>query len=241
MMIAHDRPTLEEANANAPVPPTEREIGELAQIAVSSDLAEALAFIANIRSDGTSLDVILLRLIAPAARRLGDDWLSDLRTFTEVTVGLGTLHEVVHALGPSLAEGIGKGIASRGSVVLVAAPSEQHTLGVYMLGEFFRRAGWAVQVDPTMSQDELVALVQAERVELVGITVSNTLLLQPLARFVAAVRLASKNPQTAFMVGGCLEAARDAKEIGAQFFSDPRDAVLWLERHVRHARAARQS
>ena len=72
----------------------------------------------------------MLDLIAPAARMLGDGWVDDTRTFTDVTFGLGILQQVVHTFGPTLAPQDG----NRGSVVLVAAPSEQHTLGVHVLG-----------------------------------------------------------------------------------------------------------
>ena len=40
---------------------------------------------------GLSLEVVMLDLVAPAARLLGEQWKEDLRGFTEVSAGLGML------------------------------------------------------------------------------------------------------------------------------------------------------
>ncbi len=215
--------------AGARLPPTEAEVVEFSVLAIAQDVPRALAFIEQMSSDGLSLEVILLHLIAPAARQLGKDWEEDVRPFTEVTIGLSTLQQVVHILGPTFAPDL----AQRGFVVLVSPHNEQHTLGIYLLGEFLRRAGWGVQVAPSMSEAELVDLVEGERVDMVGISVSNSELLVPLTRYVGAVRKASMNPDMAILLGGSLLLSEHAEQIGGTFCSDPRDAVRWLEDHVR--------
>jgi methyl coenzyme M reductase subunit C len=90
-----------------------------------------------------------------------------------------------------------------------------------------------------MSKADLMSLVGSTRVEMVGISVSNSHLLDPLCRFVAAIKQASLNPELVIMVGGSLALAGHAAEIGAAFCNDPRDAVLWLERHARLGSASR--
>jgi len=214
---------------DARLPPTEEEVAEFAQISVEQELGRALDFVASMAREGLSLETVLLQLVAPAARFLGDQWLSDDRTFTDVTVGLATIHQVVNVLGPSFASGV----PDRGFVVLVAAPSEQHTLGIYLLAEFLRRAGWGVQVEPSMPEVELIDLVRGEHVEMVGISVSNADLVAPLARLVTRVKLASRNPALAVMVGGSLDLEETAQQIGTTFCNDPRDAVRWLDQHTR--------
>jgi len=215
--------------ADARLPPTEAEVVEFAQLAVAEDLASTLSFVEKVCADGLSLEVVLLELIAPAARVLGEQWLDDRRSFTEVTVGLGTLQQLVHVLGPSFAPGV----QHRGFIVLLAPQAEQHTLGIYLLGEFLRRAGWGVQVAPSMSDSDLLELVRSEHVEMVGISVSNTELLPHVGKLIAAVKKASHNPEVAVLLGGPVEGlAEYAPKNGAAFCSDPRDAVRWLEQHV---------
>jgi methanogenic corrinoid protein MtbC1 len=218
-------------------PPTVEEVASFAAIAVREDDVAALAFVEVLASQGVSLEAVLLHLVAPAARLLGDQWLDDVRSFTEVTIGLGTLQRVVHVLGPSFAPDT----ANRGLVVLIAAPSEQHTLGIYMLGEFLRRAGWGVLVEPNMSEDELVSMVGSQRVELVGISMSSSHGTKALKRLVTLVRRASVNPDLTIMMGGSHELRDAAEQLGALYCSDPREAVCWLEQHVLTRRQNRPS
>jgi methanogenic corrinoid protein MtbC1 len=218
-------------------PPTAEEVSAFAAIAVREDDTAALAFVEVLASQGVSLEAVLLHLVAPAARLLGDEWLDDLRSFTEVTIGLGTLQRIVHVLGPSFAPDT----AERGLVVLIAAPCEQHTLGIYMLGEFLRRARWGVLVEPNMSEDELVSMVGSQRVEMLGISMSSSQEMKALGRLVASVQRASINPDLAIMMGGCSELRDAAEQLGALYCSDPREAVRWLEQHVLARRQNRHS
>ena len=238
LVLAHRaEPYGADACESARPPPTEQEVAQFADLAVDEDLPLALAFVQAIASEGISLETVLLHLVAPAARLLGEQWQLDTRTFTEVTIGLGTLQQVVHILGPSYAPGI----AHRGVVLLVAAPREQHTLGIYVLGEIFRRAGWGVQVAPNMTEDELVCVVQSEPVVMVGFSVSNQDLLAPLARLVDAVKKASFNRDIAVMMGGSLDLEAVADQIGAMFCSDPLDAVRRLEHHTSFIESRKRS
>jgi len=230
LAFAHCRDSLSPAlcAASRP-PPTPEELFEFARIATCHDLSGALTFVESLCRQGLSLEVILLELIAATAHLLGEQWKSDLRSFTEVCAGLGTLQQVVHILGPSFAPAL----PHRGLVVLVSAPGEQHTLGLYLVGEFLRRAGWGVQVSPSVSAAELISLVASERVEMLGISVSNDHLLEPLAKLISAVREASCNPNLTVMLGGPLDLSAYARHTGAVLStSDPRDAVRWLEHHA---------
>jgi methanogenic corrinoid protein MtbC1 len=238
LVLAHRAELVREASCpDSRPPPTVQEVAAFAVIAVQDDLPAALAFIEVLASQGIALEAVLLHLVAPAARLLGEQWLDDLRSFTEVTIGLGVLQRVVHVLGPSFAPEVGH----RGVVVLVAAPNEQHTLGIYLLGEFLRRDGWGVQVQPNMAPDELITLVESQPLEMVGISVSNSHLLAPVSDLIASIKRAPLNADMAVMVGGSCQLRDDAERMGAMFCSDPRDAVRWLDQHVRnrqqHARS----
>jgi methanogenic corrinoid protein MtbC1 len=207
-------------------PPSEAEIFEFAQLAVSHDLPAALAFVTALCRQGLSLEVVLLDLVAAAARLLGEHWKADLRTFTEVTAGLGTLQQVVHIFGPSFAPSL----PNRGLVVLVPAPGEQHTLGLFLVGEFLRRAGWAIHIDPAMSECDVVNLLRSTRAVMLGISVSTPAMLDSVARLVAAARKASLNPDIAIVLGGSADLSALAAQTGATLCTNnPREAVSILE------------
>jgi methanogenic corrinoid protein MtbC1 len=232
LVLAHfDDPVAAEACPDTRLPPDVEEVAAFSRIAAAQDLPRALSFIEVMVRQGVSIGTILLHLVAPAARKLGDDWLDDLRSFAEVSLGLGTLQEVVHILGPSFAPGLG----DRGSVLLVAAPREQHTLGIHVLGEFIRRAGWSVEVDPAIPREALLRRVASEPFEMVGISVSNEQLLEPLIDLVRDVKKRSLNPDVAVMIGGSLDLAEHADAVGAIFCNDPGDAVRRLAARAKGA------
>lgn len=210
-------------------PPTDGEVAELAQVACRQDLPGALAFVETIVRQGVSLEVALLHLVAPAARLLGEEWEADETSWGEVTIGLGTLQQVVHIFGPRFSPEA----PDRGLVVLVTVSHEQHTLGLYMLAEFLRRASWEVQVDPNIAEAELIELVEFTHVEMVGISLSNTDVVPSLGKLVAAIKRASRNPHIAVALGGSLDLSAEAKQIGALSFCDPRDVVHWLEQSAK--------
>jgi methanogenic corrinoid protein MtbC1 len=235
LVLAHcPEPMTPAVCSSSRLPPTPAEVEEFASLAASQELPAALDFIEAICRQGLSLEATLLDLIAPAARLLGEQWKDDVRSFTEVTAALGVLQQVVHVLGPTFAPTL----PHRGFVVLVAAPSEQHTLGLYLLGEFLRREGWGVQVAPAMSEADLIDLVASERVAAVGFSVSSPTLLKPLARTMAAVKKATCNPEMGLLLGGPLDLAAFSRQHGGVVCSsDPHDAVRWLEHHARKTKA----
>lgn len=228
LLVAHRDDPRVDACAATRAPPSEEEVAAFAALAVDGGLAAALAFVEARCREGLSLEQIFIALTAPAARLLGEQWLDDRRPFTEVTLGLLTLQQVVHVLGPSFAPTT----AHRGLIVLCAAPGEQHTLGMHLTGEFLRRAGWGVQVSPSLTEDELVDLVSNPTLVMLGFTVSNDKLLAPLAALIARLRPALRDRATPILVGGAIAleafAARAAVNVAG---ADPRDAVRYLEFH----------
>jgi methanogenic corrinoid protein MtbC1 len=228
LCFSHRSPAAEASCVESRTPPSEGEIFEFARIAACHDLTGALQFVEDLCRQGLSLESVLLGLVAPAARLLGDQWLADLRTFAEVTAALGTLQQIVHILGPSMAPAL----PNRGLVVLVAAPGEHHTLGLFLVSEFLRRAGWGVHIDPGASEAALIQLVKQENVQMLGITVSNDALAAPLARMIAAARRATRNRELQVVLGGAANLQSLVEQTGASAFAGSApDAVAWLEAH----------
>lgn len=177
------------------------EVEELARLVVSHDMSVAMSFIEARRGRGTSLESIYLNLLAPAARYLGQMWAEDWCDFTAVTLGLGRLHQIVRELSPAF-QNEAKHEDHGRQVLLAAAPDEQHTFGLSMVAEFFRRAGWAVQCVSSAGCDELVQLVRDEWFAIVGISVGCEVKLEGLAGQIYALRRASRNRAMGVMVGG---------------------------------------
>src|SRR5262249_52242760 len=151
------------------------------------DIAVASDFVEKICRNGASLEVIFLNLFSPAARYLGRLWEEDICDFTDVTIALCRLQQLLRELSTAF-EAEAEILPRLRSAVLVAAPGDQHTFGVFILQEFFRRAGWDVRGGSMSSADELLELVQTGPCDLIGLSVSNDVNVEDLASVIRAIR-----------------------------------------------------
>ncbi|MAT24485.1 MAG: hypothetical protein CMN29_05845 [Sandaracinus sp.] len=226
LLLAHREPLARDrCGKTRREPPRLDEIIHFARLAVAQDMGEALGVVEAMCRDGLSLPDLLLGLVAPTARRLGEDWLEDRCSFSDVTVGLGTLQRIVAVLGQKSETPVSRA----GMVVLAAAPGEQHVLSLHVLAEFARQAGWAVHVDPGMDEGELVDLVASEHVTAVGVTVSNRGLASGAQALLGQARRYSRNPNLRIALGGAADGLRElASEVGADYLSDAKEFVRYL-------------
>lgn len=181
--------------------PSGEEVAEFAGLVLAREAALADHFIAALRGRGMSAETLYLDLLAPTARHLGELWDADLRSFTEVTLGLLRLHQVLHDLSPAFQNPVEHQTPGL-RALLVPAPGEQHLFGLVMVTEFFRRAGWDVASGPVATSDELTGLVRRERFDVVGISVGCGTRCEALASTIRALRRASRNRTIGVMVGG---------------------------------------
>ena len=203
LMLAHrtGSPSQRGAEQFASVQPTAAEVVEVARLAVAHDVPVVLSYVEALRSRGMMLETVFLELLAPAARYLGEMWKEDLCNFTDVTLGLCRLHQALTELGSGSRTDIGAPDGER-RALLAPAPGEQHTFGVLMVSEFFRRAGWdTVHISGAMDGDVLQA-VRCDWFDVVGFSLSCESRAEPLAATIRSVRRASRNPALGVLVGG---------------------------------------
>jgi methanogenic corrinoid protein MtbC1 len=181
--------------------PGTEQVAEFSQIVLARDVADAFAYIESLRSRGTSLEAVYLDLLAPSARYLGDLWEEDLADFTAVTVGLWRLQQIVRDLGSSFVQESDQREQGR-RLLLAPGMGEQHSFGLFMVGEFFRRAGWDVWAQGASTSDELVEIVRREWFAVIGLSVACESHLEGLASVILRLRRASRNRSVGIMVGG---------------------------------------
>jgi methanogenic corrinoid protein MtbC1 len=180
---------------------TAQDIEGFARLVLSPDENLAQACIDAMRLKGIAIETIYLHLLAPVARHLGNLWEQDLCDFTEVTIGLGRLHQVLRELSPGFSHCAG--LASSGKrILLLPSPCEQHTFGLVMVSEFFRHAGWDVAGGPWEAGADPVTMVRHEWFDVVGFSLGSEVYLDELSDCILAVRRASRNPHVGIMVGG---------------------------------------
>ncbi len=181
--------------------PGSGQVSHLVSLVLGGGQAEPAAFVDAMRDGGTGVETLLLELLTPAARLLGAMWEDDTCTFSDVTLGMLRLGNVMRLLGRAFAGDLAPQAAAPGAL-LVQMPGEQHGFGLAMVVQFFRRAGWRVRAEPVVTSAELADLVRAQSFALVGISVSCSDRLESLAADIRAIRRHSRNRAVGIMVGG---------------------------------------
>ena len=177
--------------------PSEAEIARLCDALISSDRTAAAEMITDVRATGVSVETIYLSYLAVAARRLGEGWESDRLSFAEVTVGTSRIYAIMLGLRRSFRPVTPK---RHRLAAFASVPGEDHTLGVTMAADLFRKAGWEIDLKVGLSHDELIDQIGHAGYPVIGLSAGGEKSLAALIRLVLALRLSA--PQTYIMISG---------------------------------------
>jgi methanogenic corrinoid protein MtbC1 len=164
----------------------------------------ARIFIERLASSGAIPASLYLGIVTRAARRLGELWDEDRCDFSQVTISLGRLQQIVRALSPGFQAASVNQSAIADTVLLLPVPGEQHTLGLVILAEFFRREGWHISGGPLSCSHDPAGFVRDAWVDVVGFSIGSIRHLEKLASCIRMIRKASRNRDIGVMVGGPL-------------------------------------
>ncbi len=202
LMLAHRvSPEWSAAPARAGGQLTEGHVEDFAELVLLNDYALSTAYIEARLAEGVDLKRVFLDLMAPTARLLGDYWDKDYCDFTQVTIGLSMLQQLLRKYSPATTVD-GEANAQMRHALVMPAPGEQHTFGVSMVEEFMRSGGWNVEHQPAGTSDEIVQMVQNNWYSLVGLSLSHGTLYQNLSTCIGDIRRQSCNSSIGVMVGG---------------------------------------
>jgi len=196
--------------------PTQEEIARFAQLCIESDADAPDTFVQSLMAEGLGSETIFLHLLAPAARHLGYLWEEDICDFTQVTIGLVRMQQMTLRLGSEFQQK--RKLAMDGMRALFApVPGSQHTFGVLMVSEFFRREGWQVWMELGSSESVLLAAVEKDWFDVIGLSVGIEAHIESLTDTIRHIRLSSANRNAKILIGGPLLALSPDlyKEVGA--------------------------
>ncbi|HTY93434.1 MAG TPA: cobalamin B12-binding domain-containing protein [Steroidobacteraceae bacterium] len=210
-----------------------QEIEELARLLITHDVSFAAAYVAVLRQNGATTQEICLNLLPAAARRLGKLWEEDRCGFAEVTMGVSSLHQILHSLAEGDVPARDTGQEGR-NVLLSCMPGEQHTFGVLVVSQFLRRTGWDARILFPSDVAQLLQSVRKKSFTIIGLTVGRESRVGELKSLVKSLRRASVNRRAMVMVGGPIFAMNPelAQLVGADgTASDAREAAGWMQGH----------
>lgn len=175
-----------------------KEIADLLELVRHDTVEAGLRYVSALRMRGHPVERLFASLLAPVARQLGEMWTSDEVSFVEVTLAVSRIQRILFELCEPQTE------TAHGclSVLLTAAPGEQHTLGLHMAAEAFRQAGIQVVSLVPSALSEIETVVRANRYDLVGFSFGSESLIDALASAIEATRVASREPDVKIVVGG---------------------------------------
>lgn len=184
-----------------------RDIAAFARALMENRMTDATDIVADLCSQGVSMDRVYLNLFTPAARYLGELWEADLCTFSEVTLCLWRLQTLLYDLSSAFhgnAKNTKPEPASERRILMATLPGQQHTFGLSMLSEFFRRDGWVVLSIPSPKPGELQDSLSAHWFDVLALSVSTDNEFPELGKTIRTARKTSRNPRLSVMVGGPL-------------------------------------
>lgn len=208
-----------------------QEVDLLVSLSINGTQETCIEFINKLMKKQVSIESIYLDLIPMTARKLGVLWEEDICSFTDVTIGLWRLQHILYDLTKDFQKKHTMPIENL-NALLIPAPKSQHTLGLFIVAEFFRKAGWRVWGEPNLSPEQINNLIFSQWFDVIGISVGYSEQLVGVNQLITSLRSRSMNPNVAFMVGGPLYATDPElfDDIQAEIkSSDANDAIRQAE------------
>lgn len=171
-------------------------------IQVLANEADVLAeMVGKYLDQGVAPETIFIDLIAPTARRLGDNWTNDESDFVDVTMGLWRLQQVLRTVAAWAPPAPGWS-ANGKSALFTPMPGDQHSLGTLIISECFQRGGWDVETLIEPQQSDSFEAISTTSFDVIGLTVTTDVYIDALPKLLTAMRSVSCNPNMAIMIGG---------------------------------------
>lgn len=158
---------------------------------------------------------VVERLFEPAARVIGESWCADDCDFFKVTVAMSRMQRLFRRLTADFPLAVAPDLTR--FALLTPAPGEQHTFGLSVVDDAFRRGGWEVDCCGCEEEAEMYRLVSVNNYKVIGVSVSVDRVLAELAPIVQKLRSKSRNRLVVIMAGGSMVMQNPQAAIDAGF------------------------
>jgi len=175
-------------------------IDDLTKLVLQEDARVSVDYVKEIHASGTALEDIYLLLLTPVARKLGAMWEEDESSFTEVTIALWRIKQLMYDLSPIFQQYSEQG-KTGSSIMLVPLPGSQHNLGLFMVSEFFAKAGWRIWGELAATKEDIVSMAANEWFDIVGLSASVREQFPQLKELIKSIKAKSKNPNVGVIIG----------------------------------------
>ena len=150
-----------------------RNVEELSQMLINGELSVSKSYLRMLIEEGVSVEQIYLDLLQPTARKLGVCWENDSLDFATITLAVWHINQLMYYLSPEFLQNTVAQGESKGRILLFPSLGSQHTLGLFMLAEFFRKSGWEVCADPALGEQDIFSILGEKDFQVVGISIGS--------------------------------------------------------------------
>lgn len=209
------------------------ELSRFARQVMTDDLSTLIDHVDLLMRRGVAVETIYFDLLSPTAKLLGVMWEEDVCTFTDVTVGLCRLQQIVYEFADRVHLGTGGGDGR--TALFALTPGDQHSFGLVLVVEFFRRAGWRTVCMTDATAEDLAETVRRDYFDLIGFSMADHNWLETLQPVITNLRSVSRNAGVRVIVGGKAfsdDPSRVALVGADETAEDAREAVNAAERLV---------
>lgn len=179
---------------------SDKSIAELTKLVLQEDARTSVNYVKEINASGVSLENIYLLLLTPVARKLGEMWEEDESSFTDVTIALWRIKQLMYDLSPIFQQ-YAEQNRTGSSIMLVPLPGSQHNLGLFMVSEFFAKAGWRIWGELAATEEDIISMAQTEWFDVIGLSASMREQFPQLKELIKEIRLKSKNSRVGVIIG----------------------------------------
>ena len=112
-------------------------IHDFTQVLLNNDADISKTYVEALIDEGVNLEDVYLELFQPSARLLGTIWEEDTEDFSAVTLALWKMQQTMYYFSDSFLNE-SQLIQRKGTVFLCPYPGSQHSMGLFMVSEFFK-------------------------------------------------------------------------------------------------------
>lgn len=216
-------------------------VKDFIELTMDEEPDAAIGFVQGLLDNGVPFQDVLLKLMAPAARELGERWAHDSTNFVEVTLGVARMHRILREFD-GVPEHMWSQAGAGRSVLLMPVPGEQHTFGLRLVQEFLLRESWSVITRSVPKVADIHKIVAKGEFDVIGLSLSGETLIDSLRSSIAEIRDITKSSGTKILIGGQLFSERPdlVESLGADAYApDAPSTVTLLNRWACEAAAPR--
>jgi hypothetical protein len=201
-------------------------LDRIVELATSPEQGAAPAMMGAFQQARVPAPQIADLYLPSAARAFGDAWMEDRLSFSQVTVGVARLQEVLHLLDLDREARLPAATGVDSALVMVP-PGEQHTFGALLLTLDLRRRGLSVSMQFAPAMSDLSRLLADRPFDVAFLSLGSTERLETCVKLVKTLKRLSRGRMRVAVGGAAIESCREALASGgADLVTNDVESVL---------------